>query len=379
MDNKFDFRGAFVLCLATAIVTLAAVSLILYGFFGGREGLDFILKVNTVREVVEERYVGDMNWQEAADKAAAGIVEASGDRWSYYMTAEEYSAYTERSENSTKGIGVTVQLDEEGRGALIISVEASSPAERAGLKPGCILTHIGETSLAGLDMDAIKQLIRANTGEYDIGFLDANGISCTSRITNELIYISPVSAMMLDENTAYILIENFEKGAAADSVAELDKLISQGTENVIWDVRYNGGGRLSELTELLDHLLPEGEIFVSVSADGEEEISYSDASCVDMPMVVLINEHSYSAAEFFAAALREYEVATLIGSPSTGKARSQQTFMLDDGSAVHISTRNYLTPARVSLAEQGGLVPDIEIAPEGESDVQLEKALEYLS
>ena len=96
-------------------------------------------------------------------------------------------------------------------------------------------------------------------------------------------------------------------------------------------------------------------------------------------MVVLIDENSYSAAEFFAAALREYDKAVLIGTPSTGKGRSQVTYELYDGSAVHISTARYLTPGRIDLSEQGGLTPDIEVRPDGENDTQLQEAAKYLS
>jgi carboxyl-terminal processing protease len=112
---------------------------------------------------------------------------------------------------------------------------------------------------------------------------------------------------------------------------------------------------------MLDYLLPEGEIFVSVSKDGTEKVETSDASCVEMPMAVLVNQNSYSAAEFFAAALREYDWATVVGQQTTGKGRSQITKRLSDGSALHISTKKYMTPSRVDLSEVGGITPDIEI------------------
>ncbi len=379
LKRKFDFWGALALCIATAIVTLVLMSLVLFNYFGGREGVAFINKLNTVRELVEERYVGEIDWNTAADKASEAVVEATGDRWSYYMTAEEYRAYTDRSQNSTKGIGVTVTADEEGRGAYVVSVVTSSPADRAGIKPGCIITEVAGQSLAGLEISEISTIIKSMSGEYTIGFLNVEGKTQSASITNEVVYTSPVSYEMMENSTGYIRIDNFEKGAASDSIEAYEALKKEGMGALIFDVRANPGGQLYELTELLDFLLPEGEIFVSVSTEGEEEIFYSDAEFEKIPMVVLIDQNSYSAAEFFAAALREYDWATLIGQPSTGKARSQQTFRLSDGSAVHISTRNYLTPNRVSLAEEGGLVPDIQVELLGPEDDQLAKALEYLS
>ncbi len=336
-------------------------------------------KINTVRNIVDECYVGDVDWDYAADEVSEAIVDAAGDKWSAYLTAEEYEAYNERSQNSSRGIGVTVKLDEQGRGAYVTAVNSGSPAENAGIKVGCVLTVINGKSLAGFDISEISALVQAQSGEYEIIYINPEGITETALITNDLIYRSPVSYRMEDGNIGYIRIANFEKGSAEDSVAAFESLVAEGATSIVFDVRTNPGGRLAQLTALLDYLLPEGEIFVSVDANGEEEISYSDAQCVNIPMVVLIDEYSYSAAEFFAAALREYDAAVIVGMPSTGKARSQETFLLSDGSAVHISTRNYLTPNRINLAEQGGLSPDIQVEIVGGEDTQLQKALEYLS
>ena len=379
MDRKYGFWSTLGLCFASAAITLAVVTAFFINFIGGREGLAFMNKINTVRDIVDEYYVGDVDWNYAADKVSEAIVDSAGDRWSGYLTAEEYEAYNERSQNSSKGIGVTVTLDEQGRGAYVTAVNPGSPAENAGIRVGCVLTVIAGKSLAGFDISEISALVQAQSGEYEIIYISPEGITETALITNNLIYKSPVSYRMEAGNIGYIRIANFEKGSADDSVTAFESLVADGATSIIFDVRMNPGGRVAQLTKLLDYLLPEGEIFVNVDANGVEEIIYSDAQCVDIPMAVLIDEQSYSAAEFFAAALSEYDAAVLVGMPSTGKARSQQTFLLNDGSAVHISTRNYLTPNRVSLAEQGGLLPDIQVEIVGGKDTQLQKALEYLS
>ena len=116
---------------------------------------------------------------------------------------------------------------------------------------------------------------------------------------------------------------------------------------------------------------------MSVDGSGKETVTQSDSVCVKVPMAFIVNGNTYSAAEFFAAALREYDWATIVGQNTTGKGRSQTTIALPDGSAVHISSRKYLTPNRVDLSEQGGLVPDVVVAPSADSEVdaQLEAAL----
>ena len=136
---------------------------------------------------------------------------------------------------------------------------------------------------------------------------------------------------------------------------------------------------MTELLKALDHILPEGDLFVSVTKSGKEKVSTSDASCVKLPMAVLINANTYSAAEYFAAALKEYNWATVVGSATTGKGRSQTTIELSDGSAVHISSRKYLTPTRVDLAQTGGITPDVvvDMGDTGD-DMQLYKAIDLV-
>jgi len=345
LKGKRDFLGSLAMCLATAVLTLALATVLLFQFCGGREGMAFMSKINTVREVVEQKYVGDMDWEKAADLASSGIVSATGDPWSYYMSAEENRAYADRSNNSTTGIGVTVQADGEGSGFAVISVVPSSPADRAGIKAGCVIISVDEISLADMDVSEVGALIRSKTGEYSIGFIDESGAEISVLLSNEPIYTSPVSYEMLEYKKGYIRISDFEKGACDDSIKALEDLVTQGAEAIIFDVRSNPGGQLLELTGLLDYLLPEGELFISVSADGEEEIYSSDAECMDIPMAVLINGNSYSAAEFFAAALSEYGAAVTVGEPSTGKARSQQNFTLSDGSIISVPTITESSPS----------------------------------
>ena len=172
--------------------------------------------------------------------------------------------------------------------------------------------------------------------------------------------MSPVEYQMLDDSVGYIAVANFRKGAGADAVAAAEELIGQGAQALVFDVRNNPGGQVSELEELLDYLLPEGDIFIRADKHGKEVVETSDADCVELPAAVIVNGDSYSAAEYFAAALREYGWAVVVGEATTGKARSQITVSLPDGSAVHISKYTYLTPQRNDLFEAGGIVPDVE-------------------
>ena len=175
---------------------------------------------------------------------------------------------------------------------------------------------------------------------------------------------TPVAAyQMLEDNIGLVTIYNFDARCAQETIAVMEELLNQGAEKLIFDVRYNPGGYAHELVKVLDYILPEGDLFRTVDYAGNEDVDRSDEKCLTgIPMVVLINGDSYSAAEFFAAALREYGYAIVVGEQTVGKGYFQQTYELSDGSAVGLSVGKYFTPNGVSLAEAGGLTPDIEVA-----------------
>ena len=166
---------------------------------------------------------------------------------------------------------------------------------------------------------------------------------------------------MLPGNIGYIRIKNFNTNCAKQTLAAIESLVQQGATALVFDVRNNGGGYVNEMNQILDYLLPEGDLFRAVSTDGREEVDTSDSRCLEMPMAVLVNAYSYSCAEFFAAALREYDWATVVGQATTGKAYFQNTFRFADGSAIGLSVGQYFTPKGVSLAQEGGLQPDVEV------------------
>ena len=134
----------------------------------------------------------------------------------------------------------------------------------------------------------------------------------------------------------------------------------------MFDLRFNPGGMKTELLTVLDYLLPEGPLFTSVDYLGNETTDYSDANYLDMPMAVIVNDDSYSAAEFFASALQEYGAATIVGTKTCGKGNYQQTFQLSDGSAVAVSTGHYKTPHGVTLTDVG-VTPDIVVEVDDET------------
>ena len=377
-DNKIKLTHLIIACLAVAIVTAILTYVAAIGGFGSKQYLDDARRYVEIEKIIDDNYIGDADYNELYNAAAAAMVKSIGDKWSYFMNAEEYEAYKLSSSNEYSGIGVSVKVNSSGEFE-VFSVEESSPAANAGIAVGDIITAIDGEDVSDKTLEDVSLLIRSKVNKDFPMTLESSGDTKTVTVACEIIYKNPVSSRLLDGNIGYIKISNFEAGSSENTKKAIEQLLQTGATSFIFDVRNNPGGLLTELVDLLDYILPEGDLFISVDKSGKETVQTSDKVSLKNKMIVLVNGNSYSAAEFFAAALQEYNWATVVGEQTTGKARSQITLELSDGSAVHISTHKYLTPNRVDLAEAGGVTPDIAVAQDDEkTDNQLETAINAL-
>ena len=342
--------GGFVsLCLATGWVP----------FFGGIGPGIGQSKLEELENIILQQYIDGADPKVLEDAAAEAMVKATGDRWSYYIPADEYDEVMNNKNNTYVGIGITIMATQDGTGLEILKLEPEGPAREAGILPGDILTAVEGQSVKELGTNGAADLIQGEPGTFvNVGVL-REGESLTFTVERRQIQQQVATYEMLPDKVGYIKIVNFNTNCAKDTIAAVDALIEQGAESLVFDVRFNPGGYTSELVEVLDYLLPEGPLFRGVDYLGNETLDESDADCIDLPMAVLVNSDSYSAAEFFAAALQEYDWATVVGEQTVGKSNFQYTLRLKDGSAVALSTGHYFTPNGVNLTEAGGLTPDV--------------------
>jgi len=324
-------------------------------------------KLNKIQNLIEQRFIGQADMAAAQDAAADAMVNALGDRWSYYVSTTEYEAHQQSKENSYVGIGVTVTAREDGTGIEVIQLEPDGPAKEAGILPGDILIAVDGQSIANMTVAEASNLIGGKEGTEVSLTLLRNGEQLVLSVERRKILSQIVTTQMLPGQIGYLRLKNFNDRSAEETIGGIEALLEQGAQKLILDMRYNPGGYVLEMVEVLDYLLPKGVLFRSVNYRGTESAEESDEACLEMPMVVMVNGGSYSAAEFFAAALREYEWATVVGEKTTGKGYFQNTFDLGDGSALGLSVGKYFTPNGVSLAETGGLVPDVEVPVEQET------------
>lgn len=322
-------------------------------------------KLDQLERMIEERFIGESDREILEDAAADAMVKATGDRWSYYIPASEYTAYRERTENAYVGVGMTIQATEDDSGFLVVEIVPGSSAEASGVQVKDLLIAVEGTDIRGMTVTEVGNLVRGEEGTSVSVTVLRQGVHETVSLQRKKVETPVATSRMLRDSIGLVTIENFDERCAEESIEAIETLLEEGAEKLIFDVRNNPGGFADELVQLLDYLLPEGDLFRTVRYDGKEHVDKSDADCLEIPMAVLVNASSYSAAEFFAAALREYDAAVVVGEQTVGKGYFQTTYQLSDGSAVALSIGKYFTPNGVSLAENG-LTPDVEVPVEEE-------------
>lgn len=358
--------------IGLVLFTVAATVLVMgrSGMIGYQDPVS--QKVAQAAEVIDTVFVGEHDATLMGDAAVAAMIASLGDRWSYYISAEDYAAYEAQMTNSYVGIGITIQTQMQENGLLVTDVTPGGPAEAAGIQAGDILTEVEGQSVVELGREQTVAQVRGEPGtEVNLTLLrGTERYDCAP--VRQTVQDIVVESKLLADGIGYISIDNFDLNSAEQTIAAVDAQIEAGATALIFDVRNNPGGMKDELVEILDYLLADGQpVFTSKSYTGQTVTDYTeDGHAVDLPMAVLVNAESYSAAEFFAAALQELEAAWVVGEPTSGKGYFQITYPLSDSSAMAISSGEYFTPNGLSLANVG-ITPDETVSLSDEAAYQL--------
>jgi carboxyl-terminal processing protease len=340
--------------------------------------------------MIEGSYIHGYEENELWEDLYRTLAISLGDDYSQYLTAEEYNALVDSADGDFVGIGVHATYDVDTQGIYIFGVIPNSPAEKAGLKSGDVIVKaegIEATEETYYDvLDAVRGEAGTNVsvtalrGEEKIDFV----------ITRQAVASENVLYQKLDGNIAYIRILSFaDTRVSEEFVQKIALAQSEKCEKFIFDLRNNSGGYLDEILAVLDILLPEGPMINIVDKKGLTKTHNSDSNCIKGEMAVLCNGNTASAAELFTAALRDYELAEIIGETTFGKGTMQTTRLLSDGSALKLSIAFYNPPSNVSY-DKIGVKPDFEVKLTEywesryfkmpvEEDTQLQKAIEILN
>ena len=368
-EQKFDWKGFWKKTISYILV--AALASFATLFLMSRNSGGRYSKLEELKAVITGKFIGETDTTQLEDAAASAMVLATGDRWSYYIPASQLAQVKAQKANAYVGIGVTINILEEDQGFEVKLIEPDSPAQEGGIQPGDIIVAVDGKRISEIGSETAQNMVSGEENTQVTVTVSRDGQELDITMTRRKIVQVVASGNMIGEDIGYIQITNFNERCAQETIRLFDELEAQGAKAMIFDVRFNPGGYKDEMVEILDHLLPEGVLFRSEDYRGYTSEDRSDADCKEMPMAVLINGESYSAAEFFAAALKEYDYAVTVGQPTTGKGYFQNTLELSDGSAVNLSVGKYYTPKGISLAEEGGLKPDITLEVDEETMVQL--------
>lgn len=375
--------------LAISLIAIAsAVTFILTSFFSLQSFNKKVIDVNEKAKkynslqlldtFIRDNYYGEINEADLNDGILKGYVDGLGDPYSHYLSEEEY--IDEQSENAGEIIGLGLTLAEDESGYIRIEqVLENSPAAEVGIIEGDAIINIDGTNVTEIGFDEAVETLKGSEGTSVKLTIRRSGIDTDYDFTRRSIEVTSVTGRLIDGYIGYIKIDGFKENTSEQFVEILQRLTSNGAKALVFDLRDNPGGLVTSLEECLDPLLPEGKIAIAEYKDGHSEtLIYSDSSELDMPMAVIMNDETASSAELFAAALRDFNKAQLIGEQTYGKGVMQSTTEFESGGAVVLTVAEYRT-VRSDCYDGVGLSPDYPIQNEDEGvDSQLDKALEVV-
>ncbi|MCD8090168.1 MAG: S41 family peptidase [Clostridiales bacterium] len=382
-------RKSFVLGFAAACLCFAVI----YNVRMGISILSGIIpvdkKISVIERLVEENYVDDVSRDELEEYIYKGYIAGLGDKYSSYMTAEEFTLFRENLDGSYSGIGIQISLTDENL-MKVEEVYADSPAQNAGILQGDIIYSVGEIDITDSEsyLEAVN-FIKSADDKFTVKGKHSDGSEFSAEISSENIDIPSVCYALLDGNLGYIRITGFETNTA-EQFDEAVKAL-ENIDGLIIDLRNNPGGLLTTVNNIADTILPEGTITYLEYKNGEKKYYESDSDCLDIPLVILVSGNSASASEVLTGAVKDYGAGTIVGTTTYGKGVVQDSYSLSDGSCVKLTVAKYYTPNGVCIHGEG-ITPDVEVSaadgfslpsvtnssaqPDLENDIQLQKAID---
>jgi carboxyl-terminal processing protease len=345
--------------------------------------------LNQGLDILQRDYYRRLPRGELVNRSLSGAVRSLDDRFSHYFDPKAFAAFQRSTEGRFSGVGINVAPDK--RGLRVLAVFPNSPAKRAGLGRGDVVVAVNGTTLAGRSSDFASGLIQGKEGtKVTLTFVSGRHRK-TERITREQIEVPSVTSRVVEaggQPVAYVRLADFSEGAGDELAHVVKERLKGGAKAVVLDLRGNGGGLLDEAVKAASVFIPEGPV---VTTDGRSRPRHvfkanGDAISTKVPVVVLVDEGTASAAEIVAGALEDRHRAKLVGTRTFGKGVFQEIEPLDNGGALDITVGEYFTPSGRNLGGGGtkrgaGLEPNVVVRdrPGSHGDRTLAAALALLA
>lgn len=385
---------SIMLVILTAAITFIITSTIMYHSLGNNNvryiATDNIGKTfQTFHKFIEEKYLGDIDDNAMLESALKGYVEGLNDEYSEYISKEEMQEYMQDATGKYVGIGVYIANNTATNQIVVLMPMKESPAEKAGIKAGDIITKIDGRAYTGEELSEASNALKQEEGtKVQIELLRGEEI-LNIEVERREVKVNHVESEVLENKIGYIQISTFDEGCYEEFKQKWEEMQASNITSLILDLRNNGGGIVDEALDIADMMVEKDKtLLITESKKQKEEITKAkQGKIIDLPIVVLVNENTASASEILTAAVKENnENVTIIGTTTYGKGIIQTIFTLTDGSGIKLTTNEYYTPNH-NVIHKVGMKPDIEVKlPEGESfytverekDTQLQKAIEIL-
>lgn len=394
-EKKNNVYKVTMIIIVTALITFLFTTTLIYNYYlktdkGNIEILTKYIektdndvlgtKIEIVKKYLEKYYVGELDKEKMTEHAVKGYIEGIGDRYTEYLTKEEYEELLVSVNGAYTGIGIYMAQDIHGNVIVLLPIE-DSPAEEADIRTGDIISKIDDEDCFGMDIDIVASKIKGEEGtKIKLEIIREDEI-IEKELTREEIEIKYLDSKMLENNIGYIQMLSFDEECTVKFKEHLQDLQNQGATKVIIDMRNNGGGMVSEAITMSELFLDYGSIIMkSYDKEGNQKVvKSSNINPIDIEVILLVNEHSASATEIFAAALKENGRAKIVGKTTFGKGIMQQIFPIDSGGVLKITIEEFKTP-KGNAINHLGVAPDIEIEEieDEDKDYQLEKTIEIL-
>jgi len=396
MKKKITVASALILVLFAILLTFQ----ITFHFVGK----EYQAKVDTLTKtqsdfsllaqadsLIRGNYKGVIEEETLENALLQGYITALGDPYARYLTEEEYAVYQQSISGSGYGVGLRLAYDAATAETFVYNILAESPAAASGIQKGDVLYRIGDALVSDLGFyGAAAALSEQSEAQVKITVrreVAARQLELEFTLARQIVHVPSVTCEMVAGNIGYVQVFSFDSSTSEEFSQALAHLTALGAKALVFDVRGNTGNSLDAALSVLDQLLPEGNLVRITDRLGKETLVLStDIASVSLPMAVLINENTAGASELFAATLRDFNAAVLVGKTSYGKGSNQKVFELDQGGALIFTDRTFMPPISDSF-DKKGIAVDIECDITGsshyllshEEDGQLQRALQALA
>lgn len=389
--NKEKFNNAYRIIMSiliTAIVTFSVTSVLLYKT--GKIQYITVSKTDTTgigtilssfKELLENKFLYNLDEENMNEEAIKAYISAAGDEYTVYYTPEEMKKFQTYTNGNYVGIGIYMSADTQNNKIIVTSPIKNSPAEIAGIKSGDIIVKVDGKEYDASDIDIMANNIKGKEGTHVELEILRGSETLNFNVERKSVQLYPVEGSIIDNEIGYIILNSFDENCSNEFKDVYNELSEKGIKSLIIDLRDNGGGIVDEAMNIADFILDKDvEILITKDKNNKEETTKSEKDpIINIPIALLVNQNTASAAEMLTGALKDYKKAIVVGNKTFGKGVIQELYTLKDGSGLKITTKEYYTPNREKI-QKVGITPNYEVDYFGENkkDEQLQKAIEIL-